>query len=37
MLPTLIIIVLVLLLAGFGYTHRGRHAFGFSRRGRRGT
>jgi hypothetical protein len=28
---------LVLLLAGYGYSHRGRHAFGFSRRGRRGT
>ena len=37
MLPVLIIILVVLLLAGWGYSHRGRHAFGFSRRGRRGT
>jgi hypothetical protein len=37
MLPILIIILFVLLLAGYGYSHRGRHAFGFSRRGRRGT
>ena len=37
MLSILITILLVLLLAGYGYTHRGRHAFGFSRRGRRGT
>jgi len=37
MLTVLIIILLVLLLAGYGYIHRGRHAFGFSRRGRRGT
>jgi len=37
MLPILITVLLVLFLAGYGYTHRGRHAFGFSRRGRRGT
>jgi len=37
MLTVLIIVLLVLLLAGYGFSHRGRHAFGFSRRGRRGT
>lgn len=37
MLTIVIIILLVLLVAGSGFSHRGRHAFGFSRRGRRGT
>jgi len=32
----LIIVVVAVLLGGYGYTHRGRHAFGFSRRGRSG-
>jgi hypothetical protein len=38
MLTILIIVLLVLLLTGgIGYSRRGRHAYGFSRRGRRGT
>jgi hypothetical protein len=39
MTTVLIIVLLVLLVTGggYGYGHRGRHAWGFSRRGRRGT
>jgi hypothetical protein len=33
----LIIVALLLLTGGIGYSRRGRHAYGFSRRGRRGT
>jgi hypothetical protein len=37
MLPVVIILLILLVLSGYGFVHRGRHAFGFSRRGRRGT
>jgi hypothetical protein len=37
-MTTILIILLVLLvIGGYGFIHRGRHAYGFSRRGRRGT
>jgi hypothetical protein len=38
-MSTILIIVLIVLLltGGYGFIHRGRHAYGFSRRGRRGT
>jgi uncharacterized protein YjbJ (UPF0337 family) len=37
MLAIIIILLVLLVLGGYGFMHRGRHAFGFSRRGRSGT